>query len=618
MFRTICLLLISACLSLAAAAQTNRALIVGVGEYAELTDLQKTVGDANGYSGVLTDDLGFEVTPLINPDTDTFLEQFDAFLQTIEPGDRVAFIFSGHGWSDGGQNYLALSDAPYHSSLLGLRKRTISLSEEVLDEIRARQPEMVFAVIDACRDNPFDTGTRSMTKGMARTGITTDTLVVYAAGANQMALDRLGPEDDAPYSVFTRSLLPKLSDPNFPLSFAVGEASEEVAELAASVEHEQKPAVYSDVDPRFCFSGQCQFGEVDQETRDWIYISSEGYTEVDKCEKYKRYLEKYPDGRFAGPARQSLASAPCAGARLRFKQIAWYADLAGHADEVYGLDYSPSGRFLATASADKTARLWIVGMTPTLFGQFTEFTGHTDALLSVRFSPDEEYIVTTSMDDTARLWRATGGEAVRVLRGHEGDVAYADFSPDGKRVATGGYDNTVRVWDAATGEELLKVAVHSAAVRSVRYSPDGRQLLTASNDGTVRLFNAETGALVRTVESGAVPASYAEFDAEGDKIVVSSLDRTAHVWGDEDQPRILSGHEKALWNAAFSPDGEMVVTSGSDFSGRLWDGVTGAELALIQSFDGSGANWVDFSPDGKRVAVAMRQGNPQLWELTYE
>ena len=119
MFRTVCLLLISACLAMMAAAQTNRALIVGVGEYAELTDLQKTVGDASGYSGVFADDLGFEVTPLINPDTDTFLEQFDAFLQTIQPGDRVAFIFSGHGWSDGGQNYLALSDAPYHSSLLG-------------------------------------------------------------------------------------------------------------------------------------------------------------------------------------------------------------------------------------------------------------------------------------------------------------------------------------------------------------------------------------------------------------------------------------------------------------------------------------------------------------------
>ena len=399
----------------------------------------------------------------------------------------------------------------------------------------------------------------------------------------------------------------------------MGEASEEVVELAASVEHAQKPAVYSDVDPRFCFSGQCQFGDTDQETKDWSLISSnEGYSDLDQCEKYKRHLEKYPDGKYSVRAKKNLATPPCAGARLRFKQIAWYADLGGHSDEVYGLDYSPSGRFLATASADKTARLWIVGMTPTMFGQFTEFTGHTDALLSVRFSPDEEYIVTTSMDDTARIWRATGGEAVRVLRGHEGDVAYADFSPDGKRVATGGYDNTIRIWDTATGEEVIKISGHSMAVRSVRYSPDGSQLLSASNDGTVRLWNAETGAAIRTVESGAVPASYAEFSPDGEKIVVSSLDRTAHVWNGADEPLILSGHEKALWNAAFSPDGEMVVTSGSDFSGRLWDGVTGAELALIQSFDGSGANWVDFSPDGKRVAVAMRQGNPQLWKLTYE
>lgn len=618
MFRTICLLLISACLALAASAGTKRAFIVGVGDYAELTDLQKTVGDANGYSGVFSNNLGFEVTRLIDPDTDTFLEAFDAFLQTIEPGDQVAFIFSGHGWSDGGQNYLALSDAPYHTSLLGLRKRTISLSDEVLEEIRAQGPEVVFVVIDACRDNPFDTGTRSMTKGMARTGITTDTLIVYAAGAQEMALDRLSPDDDAPYSVFTRSLLPKLQDPDEPLARAVNAARKEVEAMAATVEHAQNPAVYSDVDLDFCFSGQCRTGAMDQETQDWVYISSEGYNDIDVCEKYRRHLEKYPDGLFASRAKRNLASAPCAGARLRFRQIAWYATLPGHSDEVYGLDYSPSGRFLATASADKTARLWIVGMTPTMFGQVTEFTGHTDALLSVRFSPDEEYIVTTSMDDTARIWRATGGEAVHVLRGHEGDVAYADFSPDGTRVATGGYDNTIRIWDASTGAEVLKIAGHSAAVRSVRYSPDGRQLLSASNDGTVRLWNAETGEAIRTIESAAVPASYAEFSPDGERIVVSSLDRTAHVWSGGDTPLILSGHEAALWNAAFSPDGEMVVTSASDLSGRLWDGVTGAELGPIQDFAGGGANWVDFSPDGKMVAVAMRKGNPQLWELTYE
>ena len=620
MFRTICLLLVSACLAFclafAASAGTKRAFIVGVGRYDELTDLQKTTGDATGYASVFENDLGFEVTPLIDPDTDRFLESFEAFLQSIEPGDQVAFIFSGHGWSDGGKNYLALADAPLHTSLLSLRKRTISLSEEVLDEIRARNPEMVFAVVDACRDNPFDTGTRSMTKGMAPARIRSDTLIVYAAGEYEMALDRLGPDDAAPYSVFTRSLLPKLRDPDMPLTFAVGEARAEVIALAASVAHTQKPAVYSDVDYKFCFSGQCRLGDLDRETRDWLAISEA--TDPDLCAQYSRYLETYPDGKFVDRAKRSLASAPCAGARLRFRQVAWYANLAGHSDEVYGLDYSPSGRFLASASADKTARLWVVGMGPNTFGQFTEFVGHTEPLLSVRFSPDEEYLVTASMDDTARIWRATGGEAVRVLRGHTGDVAYADFSPDGKRVATASYDNTVRIWEAATGAELMKITGHTAAVRSVRYSPDGTLLLTASNDGTVRLWDAATGEPVRTVESGAVPASYAEFSADGEKILVSSLDRTAHVWSGSGDMVKLSGHDAALWNAAFDPDGEMVATSADDLSGRLWDGVTGAVLARIQDLGTQGANWVCFSPDGKMIAVAMRKGNPQLWEVTYE
>ena len=618
MIRTICLLAISVCLALAASAGTKRAFIVGVGDYQELVDLGKTTGDANGYADVFANDLGFEVTRLIDPDTDAFLNSFDTFLQSIEPGDQVAFIFSGHGWSDGAQNYLALTDAPYHTSILGLRKRTLSLADDVLDEIRARSPQMVFAVIDACRDNPFDTGTRSMTKGMVRTGITTDTLIVYAAGDQEMALDRLTPDDDAPYSVFTRSLLPKLRDPNLPLSLAVGEARAEVVKLAATVDHVQKPAVYSDVDPKFCFSGQCRFDGLEQEERDWLYISSDGYTQIDVCEKYRRHLEKYPNGKFAAVAKRNLANPPCAKKRLRLKQAAWYADLQGHSDDIYGLDYSPSGRFLASASADKTARLWVVGMGPNTFGQSTVFEGHTEPVMSVRFSPDEEYIVTASQDDTARIWRATGGEAIRVLRGHTGDVNYADFSPDGMRVATASSDGTVIVWDVATGEKLFTITEHEQAVRSVRYNPEGSRLVTAANDGQVKVWNAETGAGVATLESLEVPATYAEFSPSGDRVIVASADHRAHIWRESGDPVVLTGHTGPLWNATFSPNGEMVATSADDRVAYLWDAENGAQLAAMQDLGAFGADWVVFAPDGKTVACAMKGADLQLWQLTFE
>ena len=618
MLRWILVCLMGLCLALGADAKTKRALIVGVGDYEQLPDLQKTTGDATGYSEAFGGELGFEVTRLIDPGTIEFLEALDGFLQSIEPGDEVAFIFSGHGWSDGADNFLALTDAPLESSEFALRRQTVSLSNDVLAEIKARKPGLLFAIVDACRDNPFDTGTRSVTRGLSRLEIVPGTLVVYAAGTRQKALDRLGPEDESPYSVFTRSLLPRLSDPANPLLRSVDETRAEVATLASLINHEQRPAIYSDVSLDYCFAGACRVETgMDQETTDWVEISSAGYTAVDPCTKYARHLERYPDGKFADVAKRNLANPPCARARLKLKEVSHFGDLNGHSDEIYGVDYSPSGRFVASASADNTARLWIVGMSADLFGETTEFKGHTAPVLTVRFSPDEERLVTSSEDGTARIWSAIGGEARLVLEGHQGVVSYAEYSPFGDRVMTASYDETVRIWDARTGEEMLRLSGHSGAVRSARYNFDASRIVTASNDGTVRVWNAETGEQLRMVESGAVPATYATFSPDGERILVASADKAARIWSADGEVLELTGHDAPLWNAAFSADGEFVATSAMDLSGRIWDAETGAFLAGVQDLSMFGANWIEFAPDGKRLVVSMKGGAVQLWQLSF-
>ena len=83
MFRSLSLLLFAAFVALAASAGTKRALIVGVGDYAQLPDLQKTTGDATGYADVFSNDLGFEVTRLIDPTTVGFLEAQIATLHAL-------------------------------------------------------------------------------------------------------------------------------------------------------------------------------------------------------------------------------------------------------------------------------------------------------------------------------------------------------------------------------------------------------------------------------------------------------------------------------------------------------------------------------------------------------
>lgn len=256
-------------------------------------------------------DLGFEVTFLLDPDQGEFLDAFDAFLSEIAPGDEVVFAFSGHGWADGAENYLALADAPLGGSESRIKRATVPLAEAVLAEIDQRKPGMVFAIIDACRDNPFETLTRDFARGLVPIAQRRGTLVVFAAGTRQKALDRLSNDDPAPYSVFTRVLLPKLRDPNRPLLQIVDETRNEVEELARSIDHPQRPAAYNDLPLSFCLSGVCRSGvEIDRDTARFIEITGGAQLE-DVCRAYQGYLDDFPDGKFRVRIERLLNAPPC-------------------------------------------------------------------------------------------------------------------------------------------------------------------------------------------------------------------------------------------------------------------------------------------------------------------
>jgi hypothetical protein len=112
--------------------------------------------------------------------------------------------------------------------------------------------------------------------------------------------------------------------------------------------------------------------------------------------------------------------------------------------------------------------------------------GHEDSVRNAVFSPDGGRIATASYDKTARLWDAANGKQLAVLRGHEGPVWSAVFSPDGARIATASWDKTARLWDAASGHEIAVLRGHERPVSSAVFSPDGGRIATASRDSTRR------------------------------------------------------------------------------------------------------------------------------------
>mmetsp|Transcript_10692 Transcript_10692/g.25730 ORF Transcript_10692/g.25730 Transcript_10692/m.25730 type:complete len:586 (-) Transcript_10692:1156-2913(-) len=117
--------------------------------------------------------------------------------------------------------------------------------------------------------------------------------------------------------------------------------------------------------------------------------------------------------------------------------------LTGHQQAVNHIQFSPDGRYFASASFDKKIKLW-----NGFSGEYLKtLTGHVGAVYQVAWSSDSRYLVSASKDSTAKLWEIPSGKAANAtLPGHADEVYALDWSPNGASVATGSKDRTIKIW----------------------------------------------------------------------------------------------------------------------------------------------------------------------------
>ncbi|MDE2379790.1 caspase family protein [Bradyrhizobium sp.] len=235
----------------AARAENRFAFVVGNDAYRNVTQLQKAVNDSRAVGRSLQQ-LGFRVTQGENLAWRDFVEKFSIFENSIQPGDTAFLFYSGHGVEIDGANYLIPVDAPRVAPEQQSLLKDVSIStDNLIQRLKARGTRTQIIVLDACRENPFrQAGGRSVggARGLAGASLPGGVFMIYSAGVGEVALDRLSDSDANPNSVFTRSFLPLLENPDNSLIAVAKQTRAAVKSLAGSIGQTQSPAYYDEID----------------------------------------------------------------------------------------------------------------------------------------------------------------------------------------------------------------------------------------------------------------------------------------------------------------------------------------------------------------------------------
>lgn len=196
---------------------------------------------------------------------------------------------------------------------------------------------------------------------------------------------------------------------------------------------------------------------------------------------------------------------------------------------VMALDFSPDGTLLAAAggvpSREGTIHLFQVAD-----GQLVRALpdAHNDTVYAVKFSPDGKRIASASADKTVKIFRVADGTLLRRLEGHTNYVLSVAWRSDGSLLATGSADRTVKVWDAETGDQQRTIEGFGRPVTAVQFMGESDNTVSGCGDGVIRMHNNGNGNFRNFGGAGYV--HNLQLSGDQQRLLAGSADGRLRLW----------------------------------------------------------------------------------------
>ena len=259
-----------------------------------------------------------------------------------------------------------------------------------------------------------------------------------------------------------------------------------------------------------------------------------------------------------------------------------------HLGSLYCLDWSVSGRLLASGSNDKTVKLMVV---PELSENNSKkndedddilelpINGHNGTIRSICFDPSSDLTLLTSgdVDKNIKIWDTENGSSKGELIGHSNDVTSLKWSNDGSYFGSGSVDRTIKLWDLKSLRDICTIpTLGYGPINDISLLNTGELLIVASAhvDGKITIWDAQKKNLFAEIKENIQQKEIraVSFSPDGKYLVSGSFDNKIKIYDVMNSFNLVGEleHNDKVVSVRWHPDLPIIVSTSADKSARLW------------------------------------------------